>query len=82
MTILSEKEQTLLGRLIDNFLKLSLEDQQYILGRTEEKAEQAMINNSNNKKNRLECKALGEKNYNVSIKSSRISLIDKYFFEE
>lgn len=50
MTILSEKEQTLLGRLIDNFLKLSLEDQQYILGRTEEKAEQAMINNSNNKK--------------------------------
>lgn len=61
MTILSEKEQTLLGRLIDNFLKLSLEDQQYILGRTEEKAEQAMINNSNNKKNSLECKALGEK---------------------
>lgn len=50
MTTLSEKEQTLLGRLIDNFLKLSLEDQQYILGRTEEKAEQAMINNSNNKK--------------------------------
>jgi hypothetical protein len=50
MTILSEKEQTLLGRLIDNFLKLSLEDQQYILGRTEEKAEKAMINNSNNKK--------------------------------
>ena len=41
MTILSEKEQSLLGRLIDNFLKLSLEDQQYILGRTEEKAEQA-----------------------------------------
>ena len=61
MTTLSEKEQTLLGRLIDNFLKLSLEDQQYILGRTEEKAEQAMINNSNNKKNSLECKALGEK---------------------
>lgn len=50
MTTLSEKEQTLLGRLIDNFLKLSLEDQQYILGRTEEKAEQAMVNNSNNKK--------------------------------
>ena len=50
MTNLSKKEQTLLGRLIDNFLKLSLEDQQYILGRTEEKAEQAMVNNSNNKK--------------------------------
>lgn len=50
MTNLSKKEQTLLGRLIDNFLKLSLEDQQYILGRKEEKAEQAMVNNSNNKK--------------------------------
>lgn len=50
MENLSEKEQILLGRLIDNFLKLSLEDQQYILGRTEEKAEQAVVNNSNNKK--------------------------------
>ena len=50
MENLGEKEQILLGRLIDNFLKLSLEDQQYILGRTEEKAEQAMVNNSNNKK--------------------------------
>lgn len=50
MENLSEKEQILLGRLIDNFLKLSLEDQQYILGRTEEKAEQAMVNNFNNKK--------------------------------
>lgn len=50
MENLSQKEQILLGRLIDNFLKLSLEDQQYILGRTEEKAEQAMVNNSNNKK--------------------------------
>ena len=49
MENLSEKEQILLGRLIDNFLKLSLEDQQYILGRTEEKAEQAMVNNNNKK---------------------------------
>ena len=56
MTNLSKKEQTLLGRLIDNFLKLSLEDQQYILGRTEEKAEQAMVNNSNNKKIALSVK--------------------------
>lgn len=43
MTSLNQKEQLLLGRLIDNFLKLPLDEQQYILGRTEEKAEQAII---------------------------------------
>ena len=43
MTVLKQKEWLLLGRLIDNFLKLPLDEQQYILGRTEEKAEQSVL---------------------------------------
>lgn len=43
MNNLNQKEQLLLGRLIDNFMKLPIDEQQYILGRTEEKAEQAVL---------------------------------------
>lgn len=49
MTNLNEKEQMLLGRLINNFLKLPTEEQCYILGRTEEKAQQVMMKDNNKK---------------------------------
>lgn len=49
MKTLNEKEQILLGRLIDNFLKLPIEEKCYILGRTEEKAQQMIIKENNKK---------------------------------
>ena len=62
MTSLNQKEQLLLGRLIDNFLKLPLDEQQYILGRTEEKAEQAIIRQEKEKQKIAESFILGDKN--------------------